>query len=268
MTQTQEQAEKIKSIEKHRPAVQARGGALTFGDIDSLQRLTNYLHASRMLPQQYNTPEKIGAGIQYAVQLGFGNTWLLALRQIAVINGTASMFGDLPLALVRNSGQLEAFDEYLVDKDGKRICLENKNISAEFYAAVCSLKRTGGFQATEIFTVHDAVTAGVWGKNVWKVYPKRMIQMRVRSIALKNMFADVLNGMSIGEYDFNTTIEHAVESEVMPSSPANKLNALAGEAEIQPAVAMEPEVLPAEPTESDSTTAEESQEEDSFSKFK
>ena len=86
-----------------KPEVSAKGSALTFDNIESLQRLANYLHASKMLPKQYDTPEKIGTGIQYAVQLGFRDSWLLAIRQIAVINGTPSMFGDLPLALVRGS---------------------------------------------------------------------------------------------------------------------------------------------------------------------
>lgn len=204
-------------------------GSLSFNSLESLHRLSNYLHASRMLPKQYDTPEKIGTGIQYAMQLGFKDTWLLALRQIAVINGTPSMFGDLPLALVRSSGELEVFDEYLVDKEGNKICLENKNISHEIYAAVCHLKRKGGFVATEVFTVDDAKKANVWGKNVWLVYPKRMIQMRARSVALKNMFADVLNGMAIGEYDFNTTIENVIETKGthVPENQADKLNALA-----------------------------------------
>lgn len=235
-----------------RPDVTATGGALTFHNIESLQRLTQYLHASRMLLKQYDTPEKIGTGIQYAVQLGFRDTWLLALRQIAVINGTPSMFGDLPLALVRSSGQLEVFEEFLVDKEGKRICLENKNISVEFYAAVCRLKRKGYEESPPVFfTVDDAKKAGVWGKNVWLVYPKRMIQMRTRSIALKDNFADILNGMSIGEYDHNTVIERVVESEVT-DAPTEGLTGSAKLAALATASApkvFEPEVLPPETVE-------------------
>jgi hypothetical protein len=218
-----------------KPPVAANGSALTFNNIESLQRLAAYLHASRMLPKQYDTPEKIGAGIQYAVQLGFRDSWLLALRQIAVINGTPSMFGDLPLALARGSGLLEEFEEFLIDKDGAKICMENKNIFSEFVAACCRVKRKGYPPVEKLFTVNDAKTAGIFGANVWKVYPKRMIQMRARSIALKDEFADVLNGMSIGEYDHNTIIEKVVDNIVVDSKPeetsgAAKLNAMIAQA--------------------------------------
>lgn len=225
-----------------RPAVPSHGGALTFNDLDSLQRLTKYLAASQMMPKQYNTPEKIGTGIQFAVQLGFRDKWLLAIRQIAVINGTPSVFGDLPLALVRQSGLLSHFEEFLIDKNGLRICLANKNLASEFFAAVCIAKRKehsgAQFESEVVFSVEDAKRAGIWGVNVWKVYPKRMIQMRARSIALKDMFPDVLNGMAIAEYDFNTTIDKV---EPTAEDPAAKLNAILADpiaiAEIVEAVA-------------------------------
>ena len=133
------------------------------------------------------------------------------------------------MALVRQSGQLEEFEEFLFDKDGNKICLTNKNFSAEFVGACCRYKRKGFVSAESIFTVDDAKRAGVWGKAVWNVYPKRMIQVRARSVALKDGFADILGGVSLGEYDHNTVIEKVVESEVVNGpTGAAKLAALAG----------------------------------------
>lgn len=236
-----------------KPPVEARNGLLSFTDLDSLQRLCIYLNASGMMPKQYNSPEKIGTGIQFAIQLGFADKWLLALRQIAVINGTPSMFGDLPLSLVRSSGLLCKFEEFLIDKDSKRICIQNNNLHSDFTGAVCiaTRKEKDGtlFTDEKVFTLDDAKKAGIWGQNVWKVYPKRMIQMRVRSMVLKDLFGDVLNGIAIGEYDFNTTIEKAIDSTVVETKSNSAAEArLASLIEVEPA-AVEPEVIPAEKIE-------------------
>lgn len=268
MTQTKQKA--TTDLE-FKPPVTAQGGALTFTDIESLQRLSRYLLASRMMPKQYDTMEKIGTGIQYAIQVGFKHNWLMALRQIAVINGTPSLFGDLPLALVRNSGLLEEFDEWLYDKDHQRICIDNKNTTADFIGAACRIKRKGFPADTKVFTVQDAKTAGVWGKNVWLPYPKRMIQMRMRSIILKDQFADILNGMSIGEYDHNTIIERFVDSEVSEGqgglSGADRLNAMAAAGNEIPLEVKDPEILPAEESANHSSPTDDHLEDGEFGAF-
>ena len=56
---------------------------------------------------------------------------LIALRQITVIKGTPSVFGDLPLAMVRASGKLEMIDEFRFDKDSKKINLKNKQTTTK-----------------------------------------------------------------------------------------------------------------------------------------
>ena len=46
------------------------------------------------------------------------------------------------------------------------------------------------------FTVGDAIRAGLWKKaGPWTMYPKRMLQMRARSFALRDAFPDVLRGL-------------------------------------------------------------------------
>lgn len=46
----------------------------------------------------------------------------------------------------------------------------------------------------------DAAKAGLKGKQgPWTQYPKRMMQMRARSWALRDVFPDVLRGMPVAE---------------------------------------------------------------------
>ena len=187
-------------------------GGLIPDNYDDLWRVATGYVRSGMLPVAYDTAEKVITGMQYAKELKLHP--LTALKSIAVIKGTPSLFGDLPLALVKRTGELdeEVFDEYLIAENYDRICVSNKNLKAEFYGAVCVIKRKGGNIKEFVFTVDDAKKAGLWGKNVWNSYPKLMIKYRVRSMALKDVFPDVLNGICIAEYD-NHTIPDAVEAE-------------------------------------------------------
>lgn len=201
-------AEAIKSEDQRSSttvAVKAdKDGLLVGTNIDEQWRLAKAYHASGMLPKQFNSPEKILIGMQFAYELGLKP--LTAMRQIAVINGTPSMYGDLPLAVCRGSGKLEVFREYFIDVKGKRISEANGNVLAEVFGAVCETKRKDFAEpVVTMFTVHDAQKAGLWGKNVWAVYPKRMLQMRARSQNLKDNFSDMINGLAIAEYDFNVT---------------------------------------------------------------
>lgn len=120
---------------------------------------------------------------------------MASIGKIAVINGTPSLFGEMPLALVMKSGLLEDIQES-VEMDGK-----------DPLRATCAVKRKGMSPMVREFTRDDATRAGLWGKGVWAKYPKRMIQMRARGHAIKDAFPDVLSGVSIAEYDWDTVVD-------------------------------------------------------------
>jgi hypothetical protein len=71
----------------------------------------------------------------------------------------------------------------------------------EAMVAICRVKRAGEDQALERrFGVADAKAAGLWGKDgPWRLYPRRMLQMRARAFALRDGFADVLGGLYLAE---------------------------------------------------------------------
>lgn len=130
-----------------------------------------------------------------------------ALRQIAFINGSLTFFGDLELAVVRMSGELDFIEEFLfiLDEDGKyvRKCFENSNLHLPAFGAVCRLKRKGMPVVEEAFTEADAKTAGLWGRgSVWSKFPGRMMQMRARGVAIKNCASDITQGVTSVEYEF------------------------------------------------------------------
>ena len=66
--------------------------------------------------------------------------------------------------------------------------------------AVCQAKRRGDPHPVEgRFSMADAKRAGLASKDVWKSYPRRMLQMRARGFALRDAFPDVLRGLVTAE---------------------------------------------------------------------
>jgi len=182
--------------------VTSDSGVLLPRNFDEAWRLAKMYSDSGILPKAYDKPEKVMTGMQYALELGLKP--LSSLRQIAVIHGTPSVFGDLPLSLALSKGLVESLDEYWIDKDGKKICAANNNLTAEVFAAVCIMKRKGDPIPIEtFFTKDEANKAGLFKNAVWTSYTKRMLRYRARSQALKDKFPDALNGLAIAEYDHN-----------------------------------------------------------------
>jgi hypothetical protein len=140
---------------------------------------------SDMIPKDFqNNPEKCFAAIYKGATLGLDA--FTSLQKIAIINGRATIWGDTALAVVRNSGLLEKFEETLIE--------ENANMIAR-----CVLKRVGEKEYISEFTQADAVKAGLWTSNVWAKYPKRMLKYRARAYALRDIFPDVLEGLYLKE---------------------------------------------------------------------
>ena len=113
---------------------------------------------------------------------------MASLRQIAVINGRPSIWGDAALALCKASGELEDFKEY-VEGD------------YEDMVATVKVKRRGFSRpVVQTFSVDDAKRAGLLGKSgPWQQYRARMLKLRARGFAFRDTFADVLQGLYLAE---------------------------------------------------------------------
>ena len=146
-----------------------------------------------MVPKDYaGKPANIMVAVQMGAEIGLKP--MQSLQNISVINGRPSVWGDTAIALVRIHPECEYIDEYLVNKKGE------KTTGDDYDAAVCKIKRKGQEEQIRIFSLSDAETAGLLKKGgVWKSYRKRMLQMRPRGYALRDVFPDALKGLSIAE---------------------------------------------------------------------
>lgn len=222
-----------KQIEVKKSTIEvSEEGFLKARDIDGQYRIAKALFDSEMVPKSYKTPQQVMIGMQFAIELGLKP--MQGLRNIAVINGNPSIWGELPLALARKSGELEYITEILIDKEYNKICLDNKNLSTQAWAAVCKIKRKNQPEVEAFFSMDDAKTAGLLSrssKTPWDTYPKVMLIRRARSQALKTAFPDSLSALSIAEYDNNYLPEESEIKDVTPEgiikpNVASELNSL------------------------------------------
>ena len=149
-------------------------------NIDELLKIAQIFSRSDLVPREYKgKPENVVLAIQIGSELGLAP--LQALQNIAVINGRPCLWGDAMLALVQASGKLEYIREWTEEK-----------------SAHCVIKRKGYPEEYEkIFSDEDAQRAGLLQKpGPWQEYRDRQRQMRARSFALRDQFADVLRGLS------------------------------------------------------------------------
>lgn len=158
------------------------GFSLAPQSIDEALKFADMLSKSNLVPKDFiGNAGNILVAIQWGMELGLQP--MQSMQNIAVINGRPSLWGDSVIALVKASPVCE----YVVEE-------VNDN------GATCKVKRKGEPEQVRYFTVDDAKKASLWGKTgPWTQYPKRMLQMRARSWALRDVFPDVLRGMPIAE---------------------------------------------------------------------
>lgn len=216
--EVKEQPKEQKSL---RPISLDEQGLVQVTTLDEEMRICKGLVDNNMVPESLNTPGKLFAARQLCRELNL--PVMSAIRQVYVVNGSPSLWGDTPLGIVRRSGQLESIDEYTIDDQYNRIGVENKNLTAPIFAAVCEIQRKGYVKKTFFFTVEQAKAAGLMGKSLYSKYFQRMIQMKARGLGLKNEFSDILMGIAMAEYDYDEVPGVAREVSETVADKANKV---------------------------------------------
>jgi len=184
--------------------------SLTPQSLNEALQFADMLSKSNMVPKDYQgNPANCIIAMQWGMEIGLQP--LQAMQNIAVINGRPAIWGDAMLAIVRGSGLLERIDEDPTDA-----------------GCTCIVKRKGEPEVTRTFTLEDAKRAGLAGKQgPWQQHPKRMMQMRARAFALRDVFPDVLRGVHIAEIAQDEPAERdmGAAEDVTPQKSAPKSRA-------------------------------------------
>jgi hypothetical protein len=168
------------------------------------QKVAETLSKSGVIPKSYaGKPEDIFVAMAMGYQLGFPVEQ--SLQDIAVINGRPCLWGDGLLSLCLNHPDCQGIDEQQIYQGDKVVGFS------------CTVKRKGHKDHTQEFTYQHAQQAGLLNKKgVWENYPVRMLQMRARSLALRDKFADALRGLRIAEVEQDDA--QIIDAEVVSSN--------------------------------------------------
>ena len=180
---------------KHSVERKASGFDVNPKNIQEAMQFATMVSNSQLAPKDYRgRPEDTLISMMMGNELGLNP--LQSIQNIAVINGRPSIWGDALLALVQNHPSFKSIDE---------------SFDESTMTASCTVCRKGGKPHTSTFSRADAETAGLWGRNTWKQYPKRMLAMRARGFALRNQFADALLGLITREEAEDLPVDEVVE---------------------------------------------------------
>ena len=155
--------------------------------------LADYLAASDMVPKQYRgRPGDCLIAMQWGMEIGLKP--LQALQSIAPINGKPNLYGDAGKALLLANG-------CIIDEDDMAVVKANGR-------GRCKIVRPGRPPVERTFSVDDAKTAKLWGKEgPWTAYPYRQIAWRAFWFAARDAAADLLRGMGGFEEALDTPTE-------------------------------------------------------------
>lgn len=169
-------------------AVKTDSSFLSKDNFEHSFRIASMMAKSEMVPKGYREkPQDVLIAMEMGRTLNLGP--LQAIQNIAVINGKPCLYGDGILAVCQGHPDFEDISEEPIIGPGDKVI-----------GYCCTVTRRGRTPVTQSYTIEMATTAQLWGKQgPWKQYPERMLQMRARSFALRDSFADALGGVRVVE---------------------------------------------------------------------
>jgi hypothetical protein len=170
---------------------------LTLSLFELIQTMAPVIHESRIYGGMVGSPNQAAAIMMTGVSYGFDP--MTSFRVIHMIEGKPSIAPAGALALVQNSGHLEAMTvEDINDAQGNP------------WACRVMMKRHGLDPYTITVTLDDARRAGLTegspkgdgkarGRGNWEKYPANMLRWRAIGFVSDVLFADVLTNLKRGD---------------------------------------------------------------------
>lgn len=194
------------------PTAEPKAWSLVPKTMQEAMEFAKLIAASNLCPPDYrNKPGDVILAVQMGLEIA-GCSPLQALQSIAVINGRPCMWGDLVLGVVKQSGLIVMLKE----RDPQEALAQGEGR--------CEVLRKGEAEpVVRTFTMAMAETAGLvkrsqsrGGGGPWVTYPGRMLQMRARSLALRDCFPDVLKGLRMREEEEDQQATETAPTVAMP----------------------------------------------------
>ena len=143
-------------------------------------QMADVMAKSGLLPKTLDTKEKVFIALQWGVELGLSP--MVAVTNIAVVNGRPTLSADIMYAIVRNNPDYAGIEWRQKDNKAADVIVKRRNGNA--------VEQFRGY-----YDVEMASRAGLLNKENWVKYPERMLKHRALSFALRDAFPDVLAGL-------------------------------------------------------------------------
>ena len=220
--------------------------------VGGLPYIRDYVKLARTIDQTEMVPvafrgryDAITAAFMRGYEMGLGP--MQALDSFNVIQGKVGLTAEAMRALILNAGH----DIILTDVPG----LDRDSETVIACRAECHRKNWPADKwATYTYTLEDARTAGLLGKDSWKKNPRAMLDARATSGAGRRYFADVLAGMSYTPEEIRDF--SGPEQEVTPSPPTPHTQAAPSLPEPSPVDTPAPSADPPTSTTATSSSSE------------
>lgn len=128
-----------------------------------------------------------------------------AMNQMAYVKGKLTCFGSLVTAIAERHPEYGDREDFFIDENMERICVQNKNIKNLVYAAVVRSKKKNSQVWNEyFFSIDEAEQAGLLTKNTkpdsgWIKYTKDLLFHKANKRMLEANYASALNGVEYYE---------------------------------------------------------------------
>lgn len=169
--------------------------------------LARALAGADLLPRHLRgKPADILVVLQGARALNVPGFW--ALQSMYVVDGRLTLSADLMRGIVARAGHAVR----VVERTAQRATVEIKRTD-----------RATPYRAT--FTIAEATTAGLAGKDNWRHYPAAMLVARATTIAVREECPDLLFGMVYSPEELGATVDEEgvpiVDGEIVDDPPAD-----------------------------------------------
>jgi hypothetical protein len=196
------EVEPVEKVQASLISINQETQALAPSDHTQLARFIDQMIKAKAIPRHLTNREQVISAWNFAAQLNLPPQ--PSLRNIAVIEGTPSLFGDLPLALTQRHEDFVFYEEFNINEKTERISYESKNLTDKPWGGVVRMQRKGMKEPQSFsFTLQDAERAGLLRRAKegmpWQAYQPVMLIRRARIMAIRALFADAITGAAIAE---------------------------------------------------------------------
>ncbi len=156
---------------------------LQLNTMDDAWRFAQCCRRTEMFANKFKSDEECFLAVEMAAELGVPP--LMGIQHIAVIGGRAFAETHLLMAAVQQAGVMTDYAEGVEMPNGK--------LDDDAYGWV-KLRRGGGPVLETRYSVKQAKSANLMGKQNWKSDPEHMLVTRALSRGLRRHFADICLG--------------------------------------------------------------------------